>query len=127
MIVGIGVDIVEIHRIRHVREKHGEAFLQKCFTADEVAYCLTKKNVDESLAARFAAKEAVMKTLGTGWGKGVSFNSIEVTRDDDGIPRIKLHGKAEELRRELKISKVLISLSHSQCYAVAQAIAVNEQ
>jgi len=126
MIAGIGVDIVEISRIKEMRLKHGEAFFMKCFTENEVAYCLRKKNADESLAARFAAKEAVMKALGTGWGKGVAFNNIEVVRDDENPPRIVLHGAADSARREKGIGKILLSLSHSRDYALAEAIALKD-
>lgn len=123
MIYGIGVDIVEISRVRQMREKHGTAFLEKCFTAEETAFCLRKSNADESFAARFAAKEAVMKALGTGWGQGVAFGNIEVVRDGSGAPAVRLLGGAETAMRARGIARVHLSLSHSREYAVAQAVA----
>ncbi|MDR0867509.1 MAG: holo-ACP synthase [Planctomycetota bacterium] len=126
MILGTGVDIVEIKRIRQLRKKHGERFLRHCFTAREIAYCRQKKNADESFAARFAAKEAVMKALGTGWSRGVGFTNIEVVKKPDEPPAALLHGKAAENQRQRGISHFLLSLSHCKKYAVAQAVAVSQ-
>ncbi len=126
MIVGIGVDIVEIGRIRRLRERQGEAFLEKCFTPAEREYCRRRKNADESFAARFAAKEAVMKALGTGWSGGASFAGIEVVRDDDGPPTVQLHGKTAALAESKGVLALHLSLSHSERYAVAQVVAEGE-
>lgn len=124
MIHGIGVDVIEIARIRRMREKHGQAFLDKCFTPAETEYCLRKSNPDESLAARFAAKEAVMKALGSGWGQGVAFANVEVVPANGGAPEVRLHGGAEDYRRGHGVARVLLSMSHCREYAVAQAVAV---
>lgn len=123
MIRGIGTDIIEISRIRALHEKQGADFLTKCFTPDEVAYCLKKANAAESLAARFAAKEAVMKALGSGWGEGVAFANIEVVRDGDSAPTIRLHRSAAEFARKQGIDQIHITLTHCKDYAVAFAVA----
>lgn len=123
MIVGIGVDIIEISRILALREKQGHDFFDRCYTERETAYCLKKKNADESLAARFAAKEAVMKALGTGWAEGVSFKNIELVREGEAAPYIVLHGAAAELAARRGIAKIHISVSHCKEYAVAHAVA----
>lgn len=123
MIVGVGVDIVEIERIKSLRLKQGQHFYDLCFTAHEAEYCAKKKNPDESLAARFAAKEAVMKALGTGWGEGVSFTSIELRRTGKDAPEIVLYGQAKVIAQEKGIARIHISVSHCKNYAVAHAVA----
>lgn len=122
MIIGIGVDIVEIPRIREMRTRQGERFNQLVFTPAEIAYCLRRKNADQHFAARFAAKEAVMKALHTGWDHGVSFKRIEVLRGDEGPPAIKLHDRAALLAEELGVGRIHLSLTHSEKYAVAQVV-----
>lgn len=122
MILGIGIDIVEIDRIREMRERQGERFLHFCFTDAEIAYAFSKKNVDESLAARFAAKEAAMKAIGTGWGEGITFRLIEVVREEEGRPRLVFHGKAWELLHRMGVMASHLSLSHSAHYAIAQVV-----
>lgn len=123
MILGTGVDIIEISRILALHEKQGQDFLARCFTDDEAAYCQRKKNMAESLAARFAAKEAVMKALGSGWSGGVGFRNIELVRADEGAPQIRLHGAAAEYAKKRGITRIHISVSHCKEYAVAFAVA----
>lgn len=123
MIAGTGTDIIEIARIRALHEKQGQAFLDKCFTPKEVEYCLGKANSAESFAARFAAKEAVMKALGSGWGEGVAFSNIELVRSESGAPEIVLHRGALEYARGRGIGRIHISISHCKEYAVAFAVA----
>lgn len=123
MIFGIGTDIIEISRIRALHQKQGDAFLQKCFTPSEVEYCLRKQNAAESLATRFAAKEAVMKALGSGWGEGVAFCNIEVVREGEEAPRIVLHGAAAEFAAARGVRQIQVSVSHCKEYAVAFAVA----
>jgi len=122
MILGIGVDIVEVKRIAEMYEKQGDAFLEKCFTPAEVSFCMDRKNWDQSLAARFSAKEAGMKALGTGWAHGVSFTMIEVVREKPGAPELRFHGKALELAEEMGVTNFWVSISHTDQYAVAQVI-----
>ena len=114
----VGVDIVEIHRIARVVERWGDRFLMRVYTPQEVSYC---RGRTERLAARFAAKEAVMKALGTGI-RGVSWKEIEVTRDRGQPPQVLLHGRAHARARHLGITQLALSLSHSQEYAVASVV-----
>jgi len=101
MIVGTGIDIAEVPRIREVIERHGQRFLQRVFTEGEIQYCESKANRVERYAARFAAKEAGMKALGTGWNHGVRWRDIEVARKPGGRPTLLLHGKAAEFAAKL--------------------------
>jgi holo-[acyl-carrier protein] synthase len=118
MIYGIGTDIIEVARIRGVMEKD-IGFREKIFTSGEIAYCETKKFKYENYAARFSAKEAFMKAIGTGWRFGIRFADIEVIHDEYGKPLIRLYGKAEELARIEGISKIHVSLSHVKEMALA--------
>jgi holo-[acyl-carrier protein] synthase len=123
MIVGLGTDIIEVVRIGEMIERHGEIFLQRVFTEPEIRYCSARKNAMQHYAGRWAAKEAVMKTLGTGFSKGVGWRDIEVASRRSGQPFIELSGGALELAREMGIDEVLISISHCRAYATATAIA----
>lgn len=123
MIVSNGIDLVEVARIADLREQHGERFLERTFTEGERAYCLSQADPGPSLAARFAAKEAVMKCLGTGWTDGVGFRQIEIVRDAKGAPSIVLTGRAQELASARGIRRWHLSLTHTDASAVAFAIA----
>lgn len=122
MIVGTGVDILETARIEHALGRHGERFLRRIYTPGERAYCEKFKGRAERYAARFAAKEAVFKALGTGWGRGVRWQDVEVTRLPSGKPELRLSGRAREVALELGVTRTSVSLSHSDRYAVAQVI-----
>lgn len=124
MIVGVGVDIIEISRIRNAVEQRGKAFLDRIFTQEEQNYCMSRSKdskVYESFAARFAAKEAVFKALGVR-KKGIRWQDIEVVVDAEGCPVGVLRGVFLECSRELGVDGVRLSLSHSREYAVAIAI-----
>lgn len=125
MIVGTGIDIAEVHRIAESIERFGERFLRRVFTEGERNYCDSKANRSERYAARFAAKEAAMKALGTGWNHGVAWRDVEVLRQPGGRPTIKFHGKAAEFAAKLGASHVALSLSHTQEQAIAQVILEN--
>lgn len=116
MIRGIGVDIMEIDRIRVSVERYGERFLSKLFTPTEIAYCTSKQNVHQHFAARFAAKEALSKALATGWTGAFRWKDIEVVNEASGRPRIHLHGS---LSTTLSSSAIHVSVSHSQSHVVA--------
>ena len=120
MIFGVGTDLVEIGRIQHAIEKNPR-FLTKVYTEEEIRYCQRKKNPWQSFAARFAAKEAVSKALGTGIGK-IGLTDIEVQNQSTGQPQIVLHGAAQIFAQAHGIKRVHISLSHSEVYAIATAI-----
>jgi len=122
MIVGMGVDIAETARIAQALRRHGERFSKRLYTAGEIAYCERFKNRAERYAARFAAKEATFKALGTGWGDGVRWLDVEVTHQPSGKPELLLTGRAQEIARTLGVTRTAVSLSHSGRYVVAQVI-----
>lgn len=122
MIVGTGIDITEVPRIRQSIERFGDRFLQRVFTAGEIRYCDSKANRFERYAARFAAKEAAMKALGTGWNHGVRWRDCEVTRLPGGRPTIAFHGKAGEFAAKLGVRNAALSLTHTSEQAIAQII-----
>jgi holo-[acyl-carrier protein] synthase len=123
MIIGCGVDIIELDRIRTLVERYGDRFLTKVFTEGEMAYCQARKKAWQHFAGRFAAKEAVLKSLGTGIRSGITWKDVEVSVDDWGAPRITLHRGAGERARQIGIRTVHISISHCESFAVAQAVA----
>src|ERR1700684_1147217 len=127
MILGVGTDIVEIVRIGQMIERHGEHFLQRVYTEDEIRYCQRRKESFQHFAGRWAAKEAVMKTLGTGWTRGVGWLDIEVGTKRSGQPLINIRGTAREIANHLGIGDVLISISHCRAYAMATAIALTQR
>jgi holo-[acyl-carrier protein] synthase len=123
-VFGIGVDIVEIGRMELAIDRSGEAFLQRVFTDDERAYCGSKARPATHYAARFAAKEAVAKALGTGIGARAGLVEIEVVRDARGVPGVRLAGRALEHARACGVGEIKVSLSHGRDYAVANALAI---
>ena len=122
MIVGTGIDLVEIHRIQHSLDRYGARFLNKVYTAAEQAYCLRKRNAAESLAARFAAKEAGAKALGTGISRGVTWLEIEVVRQSGGRPTLRFHGRAAERARSLNARRAALSITHTSDLAMANVV-----
>jgi holo-[acyl-carrier protein] synthase len=123
-VIGIGTDIVETLRIAQMIERHGELFLDRVYTPQEVQYCSVRKAATQHFAGRWAAKEAVLKALGTGWARGIRWRDVEVRNELGGRPHIHLDGGALEAGRSLGIEQVLISISHCRAYATAYAIAV---
>jgi holo-[acyl-carrier protein] synthase len=122
-ILGHGIDIVETARIRRMVDEHGRRFLDRCFTPAEQEYCSRSPvRYYEHLAARFAAKEAVLKVLGTGWRGGIAWTDIEVLKEPSGQPRIRLGGECERIARDLGIVHWHVSLSHIETHATASAI-----
>src|SRR5207237_10616638 len=113
MIVGTGIDIAEVPRIAQAISRHGNRFLHRVFTAGEIRYCESKANRVERYAARFAAKEAAMKALGTGWNHGVRWRDIEVSRQPGGRPTIVFHSKAAEFAAKLGAAHVALSICHN--------------
>jgi holo-[acyl-carrier protein] synthase len=125
MIVGTGIDIAEVPRIRQSIERFGQRFLQRVFTAGEIRYCDSKANRFERYAARFAAKEAAMKALGTGWNHGVRWRDCEVARMPGGRPTMAFHGTAGEFAAKLGVKNVALSITHTAQQAMAQVILEN--
>jgi len=122
MIVGTGVDISEVDRIAAAVKRFGNRFLKRVFTAEEIRYCLGKPNTPERLAARFAAKEAGMKAIGTGLHYGVTWQDVEVLRLPGQRPVLQFHGKAAEFAARLGCKRTHLSLSHTREQAIAYVI-----
>src|SRR5580765_9123895 len=122
MIVGTGVDIAEVTRIRESIERFGQRFLRRVFTDGEIQYCEGKAGRFESYAARFAAKEAGMKALGTGWSRGVRWRDIEVVRPRGQRPTIQFHGQAATIATRLGTKNIALSLTHTSDQALAHVI-----
>jgi holo-[acyl-carrier protein] synthase len=122
MILGTGIDIAEVPRIRQSIARFGDRFLRRIYTEGEIRYCDSKANRVERYAARFAAKEAAMKALGTGWSHGVRWRDCEVSRMPGGRPTIIFHGKAGEIAARLGMKHAALSLSHTAEQAIAQVI-----
>lgn len=122
MIVGTGIDIAEVLRIAQSIERFGDRFIQRIFTEEEIRYCDSKANRFERYAARFAAKEAAMKALGTGWNHGVRWRDIEVARKPGSRPTIIFHGVAAQFAERLGTRNVALSLTHTADQAFAQVI-----
>ena len=127
MILGTGIDIIEVARIRASYDKFGERFLNRILRPAEIAYCLSHRNPAPFLAARFAAKEAISKAFGTGIGKQLGWQDMEVGRKDSGEPFVILHGCGQRLFEQRGGRKFQLSLSHTDNYAAAMAILEGEQ
>ena len=119
MIIGTGVDLAEVPRIRASIERHGERFLKRVFTPLEIAYVERKANRFERYAARFAAKEAGMKAIGTGWRGGITWQDFEVANEPSGRPKLRLSGRAAEVAAELKVRRIALSLTHTAEHGMA--------
>ena len=122
MIIAIGIDIIEIARVEDVFSRQGERFRKRVFTEAEIDYCERRASRMSSYAARFAAKEAAMKALGTGWSDGVRWRDIEVVRGETGAPALHLHGRALERLGEIGARRAHLSLTHSEQIAMAEVI-----
>jgi holo-[acyl-carrier protein] synthase len=122
MIVGLGVDITEVERIRAAIQRRGDAFLRRVFTGAEREYCERFKNKFERYAGRFAAKEAAMKALGTGWRSGVRWQDLEIVRERSGRPTMVLSGEAGKIAKRLGVKRIALSITHTETQALAQVI-----
>jgi holo-[acyl-carrier protein] synthase len=119
MLIGTGVDLIEIERIAHSIERYGERFLRRIYTDHEIAYCSGKRSSAESFAARFAAKEAGAKALGTGISRGVTWIEFQIARQPGGRPVLELRGRAALLAKELGVKTISLSLTHTGNLAMA--------
>jgi holo-[acyl-carrier protein] synthase len=122
MIVGLGLDIAEVHRVEAAIRRRGQAFLKRVFTPAEIAYCEHHRNKYERYAGRFAAKEAAMKALGTGWRRGVRWLDFEVVRLPSGKPSLEIRGRAQEFAGRLEVKNIVLTITHSGDTALAQVI-----
>ncbi len=122
MVVGIGIDISEVPRIEAAIARFGQRFLKRIYTEAEIRYCESKPNRFERFAGRFAAKEAALKAIGTGWKRGVGWTDVEVTREPSGRPIITFRGKALEFANKLGVRSALVTISHTEQQAMAQVL-----
>ncbi len=122
-IVGTGIDIVECLRIAQMIERHGELFITRVYTDAEIEYCTARKAATQHYAGRWAAKEAVLKALGTGWRRGISWRDIEIRNDRKGAPTVKLQAGARDVMEKAGIQRLHVSISHCRSFAVAHVIA----
>ena len=122
MIIGIGMDLVEVYRISELLRRHPERGLRRLFTDAEVEHCRGTASPDQSFAARFAAKEALFKALGTGWSGGACWNEVEVQRDRGAAPRLLLHGTTRALAETLGVRRTHVTLSHTLQMAAAYVV-----
>src|SRR4051794_41154335 len=123
-ILGIGTDIIECPRIGKMIEQHGELFLRRVYTEREIRYCQARKHAIEHFAGRWAAKEAILKAIGTGWSRGISWTDLEIRNMVGGQPQVLVCGGAKEIARQRGIGDILISISHCRTYATAYAMAL---
>jgi holo-[acyl-carrier protein] synthase len=123
-LLGIGTDIVECLRIRKMIEDHGEQFLRRVYTEREIRYCQGRKHATEHFAGRWAAKEAILKAIGTGWAKGICWTDLEVRNRPEGAPEVMVQGGARDAALLRGIGDVLVSISHCRTYATAYAVAL---
>src|SRR5262249_52774309 len=123
-ILGIGTDIIECPRIGRMIEQHGELFLRRVYTEREIRYCQARKHAIEHFAGRWAAKEAILKAIGTGWSRGIAWTDLENRNGSNGQPRVLVCGGAKEAALQRGIANILITISHCRTYATAYALAV---
>ncbi|TWT36293.1 Holo-[acyl-carrier-protein] synthase [Posidoniimonas corsicana] len=126
MIVGIGTDIIETLRIAKMIERHGELFINRVYTEHEISYCSAQKAATQHYAGRWAAKEAVLKALGTGWVRGISWRDIEVFKQPSGAPVVRLQGGARDALERSGIQRIHLSISHCRSHATAYAVAESD-
>jgi holo-[acyl-carrier protein] synthase len=123
-ILGIGTDITECLRIARMIERHGELFINRVYTPEEIRYCQNRKQATQYFTGRWAAKEAVLKALGTGWRRGITWRDIEIRNKPGGRPVVAVRGGAKEVIEQLGVAKLLVSISHCRTHATAYAIAL---
>lgn len=123
-IIAHGIDLVDFPRIEDMVERHGKRFLNRVFTSAEQAYAEANKNKMEKLAGRFAAKEAILKLMGTGWRGKIAWTDIEVINDPVGAPKVTLSGEVEKIADKLGIQHISVSITHTANFAIASAVAM---
>ena len=126
-VLGIGTDIAECLRIARMVERHGELFINRVYTASEIAYCQSRRQATQHFTGRWAAKEAVLKALGTGWVRGITWRDVEITNQPNGRPGVTLRGGAKEVAEKLAIQEIHITISHCRTHATAFAIATGDR
>jgi holo-[acyl-carrier protein] synthase len=122
-IIGIGTDITECLRIARMIERHGDLFINRVYTPEEIRYCQNRKQATQHFTGRWAAKEAILKALGTGWRRGISWLDMEIRNEPGGKPVVAVRGGVKEVVEQLGIERLLVSISHCRTHATAIAIA----
>jgi len=125
-VIGIGTDITECLRIARMIERHGELFINRVYTAEEIRYCQNRRQSTQHFTGRWAAKEAVMKALGTGWRPGIGWRDIEIRSEPGGRPVVGVRGGVKEAVEQLGVARILVSISHCRTHATAYAIALGK-
>ena len=125
-IIGIGTDIVECLRVGRMIERHGELFLTRVYTQREIRFCQSRKRAMEHFAARWAAKEAILKAMGTPWRRGMEWTDLEIVEEPGAVPHVLLAGATRDLAQTLRIGDILLSMAHCRAYATAYAIALQQ-
>ena len=123
-IIGIGTDITECLRIARMIERYGEVFINRVYTSEEIRYCQSRAQATQHFTGRWAAKEAILKALGTGWRGGIAWRDVEVRNEPGGQPIVAVQGGVKEVVEQLGITKLLVSISHCRTHAMAYAIAL---
>jgi holo-[acyl-carrier protein] synthase len=123
-IIGIGTDITECLRIARMIERHGELFIERVYTPEEIKYCQTRKQATQHFTGRWAAKEAILKAIGTGWRKGISWRDMEIRNEPGGKPIVGLRGGVKDVVEQLGITDIHVTISHCRSHATATAVAV---
>lgn len=123
-IIGIGTDITECLRIARMIERHGELFIERVYTPDEIKYCQNRKQATQHFTGRWAAKEAILKAIGTGWTKGISWRDMEIRNEPGGKPTVAVRGGVKDVVEQLGITDIHVTISHCRTHATATAIAV---
>ena len=125
-IIGIGTDVTECLRIARMIERHGELFISRVYTPEEIRYCQGSRQATQHFAGRWAGKEAILKALGTGWRRGISWLDVEIRNEPGGKPVVALRGGVRDVIQELGVLDILVSISHCRTHAIAQAIALGK-
>jgi holo-[acyl-carrier protein] synthase len=125
-LIGIGTDITECLRIARMIERHGELFIGRVYTPDEIKYCQSRKQSTQHFTGRWAAKEAILKALGTGWRRGISWRDIEIRNEPGGKPVVAVRGGVKDAVEQLGVGEIQVSISHCRSHATALAIAVGK-
>ena len=125
-VIGIGTDITECLRIAQMIERHGELFINRVFMQHEIQYCQSRMHATQHFAGRWSAKEALLKVLGTGWRRGISWRDIEILGDGNSPPQVEFHGEASKVADGLGIQRVMLTISHCRSHATAYALALGD-
>lgn len=126
-IIGIGTDITECLRIARMIERHGELFIDRVYTPDEIKYCQSRKQATQHFTGRWAAKEAILKAIGTGWRRGISWRDMEIRNEPGGKPTVAVRGGVKDVVEQMGVAEIQVSISHCRSHATAFAVAIGKE